>query len=206
MNSENPVCFRIEAEFKADKKSNELREKGNVAFNLKKMIRSLTFYNKSITFAVSKKTRALGFANRSAVYFELGRFQECLQNIEWARKNGYPKDKMEKLDVREMKCRESMENKDEEIDLWDFIKMSYPANEKIPWIVDCVELQKNKKRQGIYAKTDLKSGDIISIEKPLFHFQDEEVYYRRCCNCFKVNMMNLIPCQRTGNFLKISIK
>ena len=95
-----------------------------------------------------------------------------------------------------------MQQKNEEAeDLWDFFKLSYPVNEKIPWVVDCVEVRHTENYgRGIYAKQDLKAGDIICIEEPIFNytFNDEYNHYFQCYNCFKPNRMNLIPCDKTG--------
>jgi len=148
----------------------------------------------------SKELLSKGFAKRSAVYFELKRYEDCLKNIEWARENGYPKEKLPKLKEREVKCKKLMkESMDVQEDLWNFFKLSYPANEKIPWLVDRVEMRWTEKYgRGIYAKEDLKAGDIICIEEPAVNYAHEHNTYMRCFNCFKTNALNLIPCDQTG--------
>jgi len=84
----------------------------------------------------------------------------------------------------------------------DLFKLSYPANEKIPWLVDCVEMRVTEKfGRGIYAKHDLKAGDIICIEEPAVNYADGDNAYFRCYNCFKANAMSLIPCDKTGKIL-----
>jgi len=188
---------------KSDEKANEYRELANKHYNQREMFKALIFYNKSITYASSKKALSLGYANRSAVYLSLECKKECLKNIEWARENGYPKDKLSKLDEREGKCKKLAQSGWKKVaeDPWNFFKLSYPANKKIPWIVDCLEVRTTQKYgRGIYATRDLKAGDIICIEEPL-HFLVNDAYYKHCMNCHQTYMMNLIPCAQTASMM-----
>jgi len=188
---------------KSDEKANEFRELGNKHYNQGEMLEALIFYNKSITFASSKKVLSLGYANRSAVYLSLECKEECLKNIEWARENGYPKDKLSRLDEREEKCKKFPQSgwKNVAENPWNFFKLSYPANKKIPWMVDCLEVRTTQKYgRGIYATRDLKAGDIICIEEQLF-FLLNDAYYKHCMNCHQTCMMNLIPCTQTASMM-----
>ena len=55
--------------------------------------------------------------------------------------NGYPEDKLHKLKERADKCKEMMkESNNKEENLWDYFQLSYPANKKVPWIVDSVDI------------------------------------------------------------------
>lgn len=150
-------------------------------------------------YAVSSKNLALAYANRSAVYLELKQYEECLINIEWARQYEYPQEKIQKLIEREEKCREMMDESYQRNKtlLDEFFKLSYPANPKIPFIVESLE-QKDlyKKSKGIFATRDLKVGDIIAIEDP-FGF-GYIVSNLGCCVCMKVNKLNLIPSRKNG--------
>jgi hypothetical protein len=123
-------------------------------------------------------------------------------NIQWARENEYPADKIQKLNEREEKCKKLMakEVKDPADDPLEFFKLSYPANPKIPFIVDCLEIRGTGKfSREIYTKRDLKAGDVIAIEDFGFSRMICMGQYNRCCLCLKVNMMNLIPCHQTCN-------
>ncbi len=53
----------------------------------------------------------LAFANRSAVYSEMGYYEKALENIELARNNNYPSVKLNKLKEREDQCLDKMSNK-----------------------------------------------------------------------------------------------
>jgi hypothetical protein len=122
-------------------------------------------------------------------------------NIQWAR-DGYPVEKIQKLNEREEKCKKLKAEKvmHSADDLSNFFKLSHPANPKIPFIIDCLELRKTEEfGRGIYATQDLAAGDIISIEDAVirmaFTWPDAELY--RCANCLNVAMLNLVPCTKT---------
>ena len=88
---------------------------------------------------------------------------------------------------------------DTECDISIHFKLSYPANQKIPFIVECLEMQHTKEcGRGIYTKQDLKPGDIVALDKPVFHSVNKTSQYVRCCNCLKFQMQSLIPCSKTG--------
>ena len=186
---------------KSDAKANEFRESGNNKYKQGEMFEALICYNKSITFASSKKVSSLGYANRSAVYLSLECKEECMKNIEWARENGY--ENLSRLEEREVKCSKINESgwKNVVENPWNSFKLSYSANKKIPWIVDCLEVRTTQKYgRGIYATKDLKAGDIIAVEEPIFLLNDDG-FYKHCMNCHKSCMMNLIPCAQTASMM-----
>jgi SET and MYND domain-containing protein 4 len=128
--------------------STHYRNEGNSMYQQSKFYETLESYNKSLMSSKPNSLeRAPAFANRSAVYFEVKQYQLCLDNIQLARDSGYPVEKQQILKDREEKCKKLMEKevKSDDDDPWTFFKLSYPANAKIPFIVDCLELQKDKK-------------------------------------------------------------
>lgn len=191
-------------EVKSDIKSKEFREKGNKLYKNSEINDAILFFNMAINFAQSKENLAFAYGNRSAAYLETKKYKECLKNIKWARESGYPADKMEKLDERKEKClklmMESLQSKPEE-DPWNYVKLSYPANEKIPWMIKDLEMRRTEKYgRGIYATRDLKPGDYVCVENisVAYSMYDRESFYRNCINCHKMKLLNLIPCTKTG--------
>lgn len=182
----------------SDKKCNEtadsMRNDGNVNFRCRNFRDSLVSYNRSLCHAeAGSQQLALAYGNRSAVYLELKLFEKCRENIQLARVNGFPADKLGKLNEREKKCGEMMDEIED--DSMSFFKLSYPPNEKIPFIVNCLELRDSEKfGRYIVTKSDLKPGDIIAIEEPFYKFVDKEAFHSRCTNCLKANDLSLIPC------------
>lgn len=85
--------------------------------------------------------------------------------------------------------------RDQETAKWDFFQLSYPPNEKIPFIVEGLELNENDQfGRHIITTKELKAGDIVAIEEPFFKTINEDVIKIRCSNCLKSNALSLIPC------------
>ena len=90
---------------KSCKLAADLRSEGNKAFQKKKDIAALQFYNQSLAAApLNSKEYALAIANRSAVNWSLGFFSACLRDIDLAFQNGYPNELRLKLLERRVKC------------------------------------------------------------------------------------------------------
>lgn len=178
--------------------SDLLRTLGNKSFAKSKYFNALLYYNHSLCFAKPESTQiSFAYANRSAVYLNLRQLELCLHNIELAKLSNYPSDKMEKLIEREEQCKELMKtsksNPDD--DPFNFFKLSYPANEKYPGIVDCLELRNNRKFGNYFITTkDLKAGDVIGIEEPSFSHSNAGSRLHRCFHCCDDVLLNLLPC------------
>jgi hypothetical protein len=124
-----------------------------------------------------------------------------------AKANSYPEKNFHILDKRKEKCNEMMKNENKENktdDPFDFIKLSYDSNPRLPFVVDCLEL-KHSDRFGRYIITnrDLNVGDILAIEEPHFKIlKSDSRYdschemnkYQRCAVCLQDNLLDLIPC------------
>jgi SET domain/MYND finger len=182
---------------KSDSESVKFRNEGNQLYKKRNFIEALLKYNMSLCHADIDSNLAFAFSNRSAVYFELKLYQQCLNNIQLARKHNYPAVKI--LEDREKRCLELMMEETKICDNpFDFFKLSYAANPKIPFIIDGVEMKVDKKYgRGIYTKHVLKVGDIISIETPFFSSFEPESdveYFNFCHFCLKDNLLDLIPC------------
>lgn len=124
------------------------RMEGNAFYQERKFYEALECYNKCLCFAPSGSDAIpLAYANRSAIYLEVNEYQLCLTNIQLARKSNYPAHKMQTLIDREDKCRKLMQTQivNPDDDPWSFFHLSYPANEKIPFIVNCLEQRENEK-------------------------------------------------------------
>ena len=183
---------------KSNLKAKEYREIGNELYQASKFFDALEMYNKSLCHAIPMSDDfASAFGNRSAVYFEMKEYEVCVENIEMAFFTGYPRNKLEKLRQRFEKCQAGMKiTKDKaENDIKNFFKLSHPANKKIPYIIDCIEL-KESKEYGRYLITTrkLNAGDIIAIEKPFFKYISNDARFTHCANCLKSEKLNLLPC------------
>uniref|UniRef100_A0A7G3B8L3 Putative zn2+-binding dehydrogenase nuclear receptor binding factor-1 n=1 Tax=Lutzomyia longipalpis TaxID=7200 RepID=A0A7G3B8L3_LUTLO len=183
-------------EVKSDAKSEEFRQVGNSCFSLKsqKYIEALKAYNKSICFAVSKENLSIGLANRSAVFFEMGMFAECLESIRLARERGYPERLKEKLERREAKCHEELAKKPAKEE--KFIpKIDLPVNEKIPFLARCLALRKDGAfGRHVITQENIPAGTIIAIEEAFCKILTDSGKYLRCSACLAEVPHLLLPC------------
>lgn len=191
---------------KCNSKADEFRDEGNAHFRNGEFQQALVCYNRSACYAeLGSRQLSLAYANRSAVYMQATMYRKCLENVQMSRDEGNRDDK---LDEREEKCKRLMkvEKSNPNRDPWDFFKLSHPSNERIPFIVDCLELRQDDKF-GRYVVTscELRPGDVIAIEEPFYKFIDKEQRYSRCSNCLKSNDLSLIPCTQCTSSERIII-
>lgn len=182
----------------------EARAAGNNFYCERSFFNALVNYNKSLCYAKEGSEDAgLAYSNRSAVFFEMGLYEKTLQNIKKAKDNGYPEHNYHILDKRAEKCKTGSDVYKEETS-YDFVKLSYEPNPKLPFVARCLELKSSVKfGRYIITNQDLRVGDIVAIEESHFKIiKSDERYetcqelnkYQRCSHCLKDNLMDLIPC------------
>ncbi|XP_070509469.1 SET and MYND domain-containing protein DDB_G0273589-like [Chironomus tepperi] len=190
---------------KSNKVAEVLRHKAVHESKIGKFHEALINFNKSLCHAEpNTSTIAVIYANRAAVYYQLNLYDKSLNNILLARECHNNTDILNDLDDLEEKCYENITDQIKYDDPWDYFKLSYPANKRIPFIIDCLEV-KNDKKFGRYVTTTraLNAGDILAIEEPFFKIlkvdPDDNEYpetnpYNYCANCLLDNYLDLIPC------------
>jgi len=102
----------VEAGRKSSKTANRLRNDGNHCFKAKNYMSALCKYTESLSYApfvvqeceTEERAASLAFANRSAVLFQLGKHQLCLDDIGHAFSTSYPTSLAYKLYDREGQC------------------------------------------------------------------------------------------------------
>ncbi len=183
---------------KNNEKSSMYRNMGNKQFERQTNVgylAALKYYNKSICYAENESEElGIGFGNRSAVFFELGLYDDCLDNIKLAKQCG-PARIIDKLIYREKLCLDrevSAKNSSSPIVTPE---LSYPANEAIPFIANCLEMKRNEQYgRHIITTTDLKPGDVVATEEAFCTTMHHEFQYARCEYCLSENNYNLLPC------------
>lgn len=171
---------------------------------------ALVAFNRSLCLALPGSVEmSLSFEGRSEIYFKVGQFEKCLKNIKAAREHQLPPDKAFACDEREKLCYEHLGEKLPIDELVNLFKLSYPANEKIPFIADCLSICECEEfGRYIVATHDLKPGDVIVAEETPFNFISSSSLFTRCFNCLKSNMLDLDPSSASGessNLLKMKI-
>lgn len=186
---------------KDNEKSIEFRKTGNLHFAKKTSqdyLIALKWYNKAICFASNNSENVcIGYANRSAVYFNLGMYEECLVNINLVYKiNRYPSNLMDKLREREVMCKRIMAE-DEYDSKYEQAKpkLSFPAHEQLSCMGNCLDIRKNDEYgEHVTTNRDLRVGEIVAILQPFYTVLPKRYQYERCENCCKERSQNLIPC------------
>ncbi|KFB50123.1 hypothetical protein ZHAS_00018179 [Anopheles sinensis] len=173
---------------KNNEKAISLREQGNLAYKTtpKDADRAMEYYNKSICMAVEDSEElGIGYANRSAVYFNRKMYRECLENIRLAKEHHYPERLMNKLIEREERCLENIALSNENPE-------EAETGEKHCSLKSCLEMSDDGK--GIRTSCDLSAGEKVLLEKPFLLVVEPELAYKRCDYCGKNNNFNLRPC------------
>jgi len=188
----------VKMDSKNNDRSTTLRSEGNEFYSKKIFYEALLKYNESLCLAVPcSENLGFAYANRSAVYYEMKLYEQCVKNIRLAKKNNYPEKNYEILNKREEKCLEMMKQQKNEskLDVSSYFKLSHPPNSKLPFIADCLELKCDQKF-GRYIITNraLRIGDVIAIEEAFCKIIHDKFIYQRCAGCFKDNMLDLMPC------------
>ncbi|XP_055626041.1 histone-lysine N-methyltransferase SMYD3-like [Toxorhynchites rutilus septentrionalis] len=166
-----------------------LREKANECYKSEpsESDKVLRLYNESISCATPGSDEiSMGYANRSAIYFNQKNYRRCVRNIELAKRNNYPQSKMAKLIERENKCKEFLQ---------EFVDNN-EVKEKIG-DADLSKLQLIDNPQygrGIATKTDLNVGNIFFSELPCLIVLEPDAMFSRCNYCGRENEKDLIPC------------
>lgn len=177
--------------------SQNFRNEGVLKHEDGKLFEALECFNKSLCVAQSRSCDiSLAYSDRSAVYLRAEQYELCLDNIRLARESLIPSDKIEALDDRERVCLKLMKNhqEDPDDDPWNFFKLSYPCNEKIPFLVNCIELQKSAEF-GRYITTSQGQCAIFLVEsfryaylvdsfrfrlKSWRHYSDRRAFFQGC--------------------------
>jgi tetratricopeptide (TPR) repeat protein len=182
----------------------EYRLLGNEQYKKDNFKEALRLYNKSLCFAeVGSENEGYGYANRSAVYYKLNRYETTIKNIKLAKKFKYPEQLLPKLMERKDKCvrnirvhrpigQKRVHRKDD-----SKMKLSYDSNPKNPCVVNRIKMEQ---RPGygrcLVATDDLKVGDIIISDQTFYdgYYDSSTDKYLKCDYCGAENFHDLIPC------------
>lgn len=192
---------------KDDDKAREFCFLANDTFSERNCFEALIYLNKSLCFAVSPEVSAIGYSIRAMIYLHLKLYDHCLHNINLSRKSSKIEHEefTKQLNLAEERCQEdhSAERKINDSNatlISNFLKLSYPANPKLPFAAECLELKENEKfGRHIVTNRNLKAGDIIAITPNIYNFIDKEARFHHCSSCLKSNDMNLFPCPGCPN-------
>lgn len=197
--NEHLIDHMLRHTFISNGKNDELsiahRDKGNEFFRKKIWRIAMEFYNASLRYASNgSENISLAYANRSATFFHMKLYDQCLIDIGLAKKANYPQRLMHKLNEREAACMQQMKEKSTKVQTAGAEPaLSFGADEKYPSMANVLEIRQNAEfGKHMVAKDDIAVGQTIVLEDVFCVgvFSDDRAH---CSTCLKF-VRNFIPC------------
>uniref|UniRef100_A0A1Q3EWL8 SET and MYND domain-containing protein 4 n=1 Tax=Culex tarsalis TaxID=7177 RepID=A0A1Q3EWL8_CULTA len=192
---------------KCSRKATKLRAEGNRLYLAKDYRKALWKYNESICLAeTGSEHLAMGYANRSAIYFEQNEFEYALANIALAKQHHYPERLMPKLIEREQKCRAKLaEGLSKGTDPPLEFELNVPVNPKIPFLASGIKMVRLEDfGRSMVATESFKTGDVILHEKSILASIDLMAQFQNCNLCAAEEEYSLIPCPNCATVMYCS--
>lgn len=175
----------------------KLRNAANRLYLEGKLEDALVGYNESICYAEPGTDQlGMGYANRSAVYFEQDEYEFALYNIHLAKEHNYPERLWPKLQARKDKCKQQIAKGNSRKTVpCPRMDINVDTNPRIPFLADGIKMNYDPKfGRGLVAERDFQPGDIILNEKLEMCAIDSGLFYRNCGQCGAQLNFSLIPC------------
>ncbi|XP_037034438.1 SET and MYND domain-containing protein DDB_G0273589-like [Bradysia coprophila] len=185
---------------KHDGKSLEFRQSGHKWYSQDgRHFDALENYNESLCFAEeNSENLGLSYASRAAVYYDWKLNQLCHENIQLAKKSGYPDRLKNELVTLQTKCKKKLKRSKKNLKNSPIFEptLSFKPHDHVPFIADCLDIRRNKKYgRYIITNRNLSTGQILAIEDRYFSVLLPKLRYQRCANCLTENCLSLIPCR-----------
>ncbi|XP_031631949.1 uncharacterized protein LOC116346156 [Contarinia nasturtii] len=177
---------------KNEEKSIKFREEGNALFTQLDWYAAMEKYNESLCYArYDSKNLGLAYANRSACFYQLEMYEECLADIEMAIKSGYPENFHWKLKNRKIDCQKMMIKGIQRDDFGT--KLSFECDPIFPCMANVIRFGRDETgTYALYANEHIDIGKTIVLEKAVSTYVCDR-FGLRCFVCLKTQC-NLRPC------------
>uniref|UniRef100_A0A8D8N503 SET and MYND domain-containing protein 4 n=1 Tax=Culex pipiens TaxID=7175 RepID=A0A8D8N503_CULPI len=192
---------------KSDDSAAKLRIAGNQLYRERKYDEALVCYNESICYAEPNSGQlGMGYANRSAVYYEQGEFEFALYNIDLAKRNNYPEKLMPKLLARELNCKQQIVlGQSKGTVPRPMMSINVDTHPRIPFLADGIGMNYYPRcGRGLAAEKDFNPGDVILDEKIELCGIDFDLSCHNCNHCSARFNYSLIPCPTCPIFMYCS--
>lgn len=132
---------------------------------------------------------------RAKLFLSMSLYNECFISIKLCMEKGGPIEKCIELKKEcDGKMKSSAISWVKGSD-WNFFKLTYKANEKVPSLTECLELRENEEfGRFVVTNRELKAGDIIGISEGNFKSIHSSAIYHHCSFCIRSNFLSLFPC------------
>lgn len=173
----------------------DCRQNGNEEFAQKKWVDATEWYNKSMCFAEEgSESMGLAYANRSSCFFNMKMYRKCLDDIDQAKLNNYPQEKMSKLDQRVAICLDKMKKETDQSDVFE-PELDYEPKKMYPCFANVLQIKNNTEHgRHIVANDDIDVGKTVMVDKN-YVAETLNQKYKRCNICHRL-AANLKPCNK----------
>lgn len=195
---------------KSNERASNIRKAGNRFYYSHQYTAAMKKYNKSICYAevTNSEDLAIGYANRSAIYYNMEEYELALANIALAKKYNYPKRLMSKLRVREHNCKQKISNGNSHLTTrCPSLEINVPKHPMRPFMAaDIVQEELPTYGRSLVAVRPFEAGDVILHEKAWIAAISPELKYKNCSHCSTENFHSLIPCPNCVSVMYCSEK
>ncbi|XP_055296507.1 SET and MYND domain-containing protein 4-like [Sitodiplosis mosellana] len=170
------------------------RNEGDKYFSQGKWTRAMELYGESLCYAEhGSKNVNLAYANRSACFLKMKRYNECLIDIELAKEAGYPANLIPQLDQRKEECLKAIDEGAQPVMFEP--KLSFEPNENFPCMANVLKIDRDAQGDlGIFAKEHIDVGQTIVVEKAFMTYLYTHHGWK--CNICLKEYGNFVPCKK----------
>ncbi|CAG9771244.1 unnamed protein product [Ceutorhynchus assimilis] len=182
--------------------ADNVRNEGNAFYHNRKWMNALILFNNTICYGKPDSAQlAKGYANRSALLFEMKYYKQCLEDIDKALNIvSYTSDQRRKLIDRQKEAKKLLPKQELKYFHKEIPELS-SVNPDITAASLSVKIQKNDKYgRFIEATRDIEGGEIIAIERPYAIAIKEKKKKMYCSECAEFSL-NLIPCLKCSTVM-----
>lgn len=147
----------------------------------------------------------MAYANRSAALYRLGKFEDCIADIERALNLPYPKNLRPKIIARKALAVAGLKNRRSNLARGksgaeaDELTYAHGENAKLPGLSLGIEIANiPREGRGLVARKTFQPGDVLLVDKPYIAVPDLKMKTIFCQHCLKATMC-LIPCDQCHN-------
>ncbi|CAK1555865.1 unnamed protein product [Leptosia nina] len=176
------------------------RNQGNKCYTKKNFYRALQYYNLSLLHApFNSENYLLSLSNRSAVFYELQKYDECIQDIDLCSVLQCSEKLREKLGNRKDLCLKFLKNettKDpDDLEALDILSMKADHDKQYVSASSKLQVVCSKDMgRHVIAKEDINVGEVLADEEPYVSLILQTHLLFACNHCFS-RKPNLVPCE-----------
>lgn len=206
---------KVRINVKDDQVSAYYRCQGNTYFKHKNFYQAWQAYNLSLLYAVTTSENFIyAVSNRSAVFFGMQRYMECLEDIKFVFKTQYPEKLKNKLLEREKQCLSKLDaelskkKKEDTIDakIADILQLKHTRDKKYVSASSKLKVVYNDEMgRHVVANEDIAVGEVLVVEHAYLTALLPPQFLFSCAYCLCRNL-NLYPCMNCTYSLYCSVE